>query len=264
MVAEKTADPSDALIGRRLIGTTLHVLGNQSEARRHVEPVINADFATSRRSHIVRYQFDQRVLGHCYYARILWLQGFADQALRVAESIVDDARTSDRLTSLLFALHHAACPVALYAGDLAAADHYVKLLMDFTFKHGLETWRASGQCFESVLRIKRGESLAGARLLRAALAEIPRFTFHIHAAMLLAELAEGLGGAGQIAEGLAVIDDTLARAERTEGRWCIAEQLRTKGELLLLRDASAAPGDAEECFKRAFDWARRQARSGGN
>src|SRR5947208_13343913 len=30
----------------------------------------------------------------------------------------------------------------------------------------------------------------------------------------------GLGGAGQIAAGLAVIDDALARAERTEGRWC--------------------------------------------
>ena len=65
----------------------------------------------------------------------------------------------------------------------------------------------------------------------------------------------GLGGAGQIAAGLAVIDDALARAERTEGRWCIAEQLRTKGELLLLRGASGAAADAEECFRRALDWA---------
>jgi predicted ATPase len=116
----------------------------------------------------------------------------------------------------------------------------------------------AGQCFEGVLRIKRGDSVTGARLLRAALAEIPPFTFHIHAAMLLAELTEGLGGAGQIAEGLAVIDDALARAERTEGRWCIAEQLRTKGELLLLRGTSAAAADAEECFRRALDWAQRQ------
>ena len=71
--------------------------------------------------------------------------------------------------------------------------------------------------------------------------------------LLLAELAEGLGGAGQIAEGLAVIDKALARAERTEERWFFSELLRKKGELLLLQGALGA----EECFGQAFDRARR-------
>ena len=121
-----------------------------------------------------------------------------------------------------------------------------------------EKYSVAGRCFEGVLLIKRGDSDAGARLLRAALGELPEAAFHMDSAVLLAELAEGLGGAGQIAEGLAAVDEGLARAERTGGRWCVAELLRKKGELLLLRGAPAAAAGAEDCFRQALDWSRRQ------
>jgi predicted ATPase len=252
-VAAKTTDPSDALVGSRLIGVALHILGDQPAARRHIEPLVGADLTTTRRSHIIRYQFDQRVTSHCYNTRILWLQGFADQAMHIANSIVDYARTKDHLLSLLYALVSGAS-IALCAGDLATADHHVRLAFDFAAKHRLETWNAWAQCFAGVLVIRRGDSRAGSRLLRAALEGLPEPVFHHYMSLLLAELAEGLGGAGQIAEGLVVIDKALARAERTEERWFFSELLRKKGDLLLLQ---GAPG-AEEWFGQGFDWARRQ------
>jgi predicted ATPase len=67
-------------------------------------------------------------------------------------------------------------------------------------------------------------------------------------------LAAGLGGAGQITEGLVAIDKALARAERTDERWFFPEVLRRKGELLLLQRAP----DAEDWFGQAVDWARRE------
>jgi predicted ATPase/DNA-binding winged helix-turn-helix (wHTH) protein len=250
-VAAKTADPSDALVGSRLIGVALHILGDQPAARRHVEPLVGADFATTRRSHIIRYQFDQRVMTHCYYARILWLQGFADQAMQTADGIVDYARTKDHPLSLLYALISGAS-ISLYAGDLATADQRVRLAFDLAAKHRLVTWNAWAQCFERVLVIRRGDSRAGSRLLRAALEGLP--VFHHHMNLFLAELAAGLGAAGQIAEGLLVIDKALASAERTEERWVFAELLRRKGDLLFLQ---GAPG-TEDWFGQAVDWARRQ------
>jgi predicted ATPase len=41
-------------------------------------------------------------------------------------------------------------------------------------------------------------------------------------------------------------------------RWLIAELLRIKGELLLLQGGSSAAAMAEDYFRQALDWARRQ------
>jgi len=58
--------------------------------------------------------------------------------------------------------------------------------------------------------------------------------------MLPGTLAQALGRAGQISEGLAAIEEALAWTERTEERWRIAELLRIKGELVLLQGAPEA------------------------
>ncbi len=71
-------------------------------------------------------------------------------------------------------------------------------------------------------------------------------------------LAESLAEAVQVAEGIAAVDDALERSENIEERWCVAELLRVKGELLLLENASVAAVAAEDQFRQALDWARRQ------
>jgi predicted ATPase len=107
-----------------------------------------------------------------------------------------------------------------------------------------------------MLVIQRGDLSIGLRLLRAAFAEpgaagsAPRlFTF---------VLAEALGRAGQIADGLAAIEEAIVRSERNEERWAIAELLRIRGELLLLQGGSAAATAAEDHYQQALGWARRQ------
>lgn len=60
------------------------------------------------------------------------------------------------------------------------------------------------------------------------------------------------------AEGLSIICEALARSERNEERWCVAEFLRIKGELILREGAPQAATAAEEHFLRSLDWARRQ------
>ena len=65
-------------------------------------------------------------------------------------------------------------------------------------------------------------------------------------------------GAGQIAQALVTIDEALARSERNEERWCLAELLRIKGELVLLEGAAKAAVAAEDHFLQALDWAHWQ------
>src|ERR1700704_6912254 len=71
-------------------------------------------------------------------------------------------------------------------------------------------------------------------------------------------MAEALIRAGQKADRLAAIEEVIARAERTEERWAMAELVRVKGELLLLQGAPGAAAAAEDHFRQALDWAQRQ------
>ena len=122
--AEKKADENDRLIGDRLTGTALHFLGDQPGARSHLERMLASYVAPVQRSHAARFQFHQRVSARMTLARVLWLQGFPDQALGCAKANIEDAVTINHTLSLCNALANAACPLALLVGDLAAAEHY--------------------------------------------------------------------------------------------------------------------------------------------
>src|SRR4029077_4114673 len=54
------------------------------------------------------------------------------------------------------------------------------------------------------------------------------------------------------------VDQAIARSEATEEHRLVAELFRIQGELLLLQGASGAAATAEDHFRQALDWARRQ------
>jgi len=79
--------------------------------------------------------------------------------------------------------------------------------------------------------------------------------FHARYPAYLGTLAQGLGTAGQVAQGRAAIDAALEWTDRHEEHWCRAELLRIKGELFRLDGSAAA---AEDHYRQALEWARRQ------
>jgi predicted ATPase len=186
--------------------------------------------------------------------------GFPDRALREAEHSVNAARATEHAISFSYALHRAACPVALWNGDLAAAGHYADALLDHAKRHALAHWQLYGWGYQGAVAIRRGDVASGLRLLRLCYEELGETGITAPRFMRFAAVytAEGLGKAGQIADALDAIDDAIARAERTEELWQIAELLRVKGELLLLQGAQGAAARAEDHFRQALDWARRQ------
>jgi predicted ATPase/DNA-binding winged helix-turn-helix (wHTH) protein len=253
LYAAKSTDPADGPIGDRLVGVALLALGDLKDARRHIERMLGRYVA--RKSHIIRFQYDQRLLAHSHHSRILWLQGFADQAIRSVERLVVDARASGHPLSLANALLQSAL-VALLAGDLTLTERYVKALLELSARHALES--LVGRCFGSVLLIKRGDIGAGLELMRTAFASVPHNAFSMLFTPFRAEMADALGRDGKAAEGLSIIDEALARSERDEERWCVAELLRIKGELVLREGAPQAATAAEQHFLQSLDWARRQ------
>jgi predicted ATPase/DNA-binding winged helix-turn-helix (wHTH) protein len=255
-LAANRSDPSDYLIGERMIGGSQYYLGDLPGARRHLQTVLGHDAAPAQRGQFVRFQIDLKAGARAYLARVLWLQGFPDQAMRTAENSLEDARVTNHATSLGNTLAVAACPIALWSGDLAAAEHYVEMLLDHSARHVLGRWRAFGRCYQGLLVIQRGDANEGLQLLRAAFAEPA--TAGSAARLFAFVISAASRHAGQIADGLPAIEEASVQSELTEERWLIAELLRIKGEILLWRGSPGGAAEAESDFRRALDLARQQ------
>jgi predicted ATPase len=256
-VANKKGDAADRLSCDRLTATALHYLGEQTNARRRLDRMLSQYVAPAHRSHIVRFQFDQRVAARSTLSHILWLQGFPDQAVRSAAATLEVAQATDHPLSLCNALGHAAFPVALYVGDLAAAEQFLAMLLNFLAEHALTVWNVLGLCLRGLLLVKRGD-ITGPPLLRSALDELRGMRFHLRYAAYLGMLADGLGAAGQMAQARATIDEALEWSKRSEERWYMPELLRIKGELGRLEGSAVAVRTAEDHYREALDWAGRQ------
>ncbi len=256
--AANAPDPDHAAIGDRLIGVPLHLLGDQAGARLHFERALARYEPTSSRSHQIRFQFNQHVATYCYLARVLWLQGFPDRAIRIVRDAISLALNIEHPQSLVYALIHAACPIAIFTGDLAAVDQFVTLLSQLTDRHGMAIWNVWGQSYRGALLARRGNAEAGVQLLHPVLGRQSSTIFHINHSFLAAELAGALGCSGKTAEGVAVIDAALASCERTEEGWYLAELLRVRGDILLMEEGHGGDATAEACFRRSLGCARSQ------
>ena len=255
-VASESGDVADLLGCDRLIGTTLHYLGDQAGARRELERTL-AQHLSLERSHIARFQYDQRVAAKYNLTHVLWLQGFPDQARRMAESALEDAEATDHAFTVSNVLIHAACPLALYLGDLATAERLVARLQDHLSAHARAVGRAEGDCLGGMLLIAKGDR-AGLSLLRRGIDKLTEVRFRLRHPYHLAALAQGLQAAGQSTAARAMIEQALDWCELSDERWCSAELLRVRGEFLEADKTEAAIESAESTYRRSLDWAQRQ------
>jgi predicted ATPase/DNA-binding SARP family transcriptional activator len=253
----RTDNPADQPVGERLLGASLHYLGDHAKARRHLEHMLSHYVAAARRSHTIRFQYDQPLVARMILTRILWLQGFPDQARQAAEGNVEDARAIDHALSVCGTLE-VAWLVEIWSGDWAAAERSVAALLDHSARHSLAVWHARGRCLKGVVLIGRGEVVDGLELLRTTLDELRETSFIPYYPVTFGTLAQGLAGVGQVAQALATIDEALGKSERDGERWWIAELFRIKAELVLLAGGPSVGPAVEEQFHLALDWARRQ------
>ena len=188
-----------------------------------------------------------------FLARVLWLQGFPDQARRAAEANVEDAQAINHAPSLCHALAMAACPIALWLGDQAAAKRSMDTLVHYSREFSLPLWSRFGSHYEGVLLIMGDDLDAGFRLLGVGLDAFTEGMSRYPIWDGVTELAEALGRTRQFAEGLVLVE---VEFELAKGGWLAPELLRLKGEFLLLRGNPADAEASEAYFHQALAAAR--------
>jgi predicted ATPase len=257
-LAAHSGDAVDLMMADRLLATAQHYFGDQRAARRHIDRALAQLAALAQQPQIVRVRFDMRVSTHYFQARILWLQGFAEQALRVVEHNIEEGNAIGQALSFCSVLGQGACPIAFWAGDLDAAELYGAMLLDHTERHPIRLWQIWASCFNGLVVAKRGNAAGGLKALRGGLEQAGDARFLPRFLLLLGELAVCLGEAGEVAPGLAIVEEAIARCEARDELWFLAELLRIKGELILMDNATDAATTAEGHFRRALDCAGRQ------
>ena len=254
-LSKETSDTFDLAMADRVIGTSLHFLGDQKSARRYIESAIRQMPGGAWPAS--RFQADQRVTSRYFLARILWLQGFPESAMRLAVYNVENAAASENALSFGSVLGQGACPIALWTGDLEAAERFGDQLLHHTRRYGLKVWNGWARCYLAVIRFKRGDpggleascsELAAAGPARG----LPRYL------PLLGTVASGLGHFGQVGEALEMISEAITRSETNEELWFLPELLRVAGELSQLRGGQDVASAPQTIFNRGLDLAARQ------
>jgi predicted ATPase/DNA-binding winged helix-turn-helix (wHTH) protein len=241
-------------IGERMRARSLHLLGDLGGARHYIGRMLDRYVPPAARSHVARFQYDQRLLARITLARVLWLQGYADQALREIETAVEMSGSIHHTLTLAHVLSDAACPVALMIGDLDLAARYTAMLHEQTKAHALDVWHTYAEGFAGEISVRRSDA-AGLDRLRGAIETLAQAEFILYQTSFLAGLAQGLLGFGQIPEALAAVDRAIARCDQTGEAWLLAELFRIRGEAQL-RIANAEDGEAS--LLRSMEIARSQ------
>jgi predicted ATPase/DNA-binding winged helix-turn-helix (wHTH) protein len=253
-----SSNPVDLMMADRLLATALHYLGDQTLAHHHITRTLSRLSDLSPKPQVIRFRFDLRVSAHYFQARILWLLGLGDQALRVVERNIEEGRASGHALTFCSVLGQGACPITFLAGDLDAAERYYAMLIEHTERHPIRLWNLWARAFKGMVMARRGGVAEGLPVLRKALELAGEARFLPRFLLPLGELAACFGEAGDVARGLAAADEALARCEARDERWYQAELLRIRGELLLYDSEYRSVAAAEHLFGRAFEVARSQ------
>jgi len=257
-LATDSGDAIDLMMADRLLATAQHYFGDQEAGRYHIDRALAQLATLAQQPQIVRVRFEMRVSTHYFQARILWLQGLAEQALKVVQHNVEEGEAIGHALSFCSVLGQGACPITFWAGDFDAAERYGAMLLDHAERHPIRLWQIWARCFKGLVMAGRGDADGGLKVLRAELEQAGEARFLPRFLLLLGELAACLGKTGEFALGLETVDEAIARCEARDEGWYIAELLRIKGEILATHDRTDAEAAAAEHFMQSLNRAHRQ------
>ncbi|QOZ70921.1 ATP-binding protein [Bradyrhizobium arachidis] len=252
--AANSPDRTDVMLGDRLMAVALHYLGEQNEARVCIDRVNASLHVLAEKPKI--FPLDLRISTQYFRARILWLQGLADQAQALAARNIEEGRANGHALTFCSVLGQATCPIAFWAGDFEAAERHGAELVEHTERHAIRLWGLWARAFNAAVIARRGDIATGLPLLREELNRAGDARFLPRFLPLLGELAACFLEADQIDRGLDVIEDVLTRCNDRQELWYLPELIRIKGELMLRSPRHA--GDAEARFREAMGIAAQQ------
>jgi predicted ATPase len=248
-------DSAGLVLGHLSSGRDLMLAGRFASAQSHLEDGIGLyDPISHRWLSQQAGSGDPRVNLQAYSGIVLLCLGFPDQALAQSSAAISEARRLAHPPSLALSLSLGTLPLSL-VGDNVALQGRADQLVAVATEQSFPVWRAMGTVHCGWVMVKNGDLTRGISLLRTGWAAYSATGTDMWTPYNTALLARACEIAGQIEEGLALLDDALQIVERTGQRWFAAELNRHKGRLLLRQGYTEA---AEELYRKTLSIAEEQ------
>jgi class 3 adenylate cyclase/predicted ATPase len=265
-LAQRVQDPVLLLEAHNALGQTFSCRGELTPARAHLEQSIALYDPRQHRALAFLYGGEDPGVNYLYHtARILWSLGYPDQALGRIPEALTLAQELSHPHSLATALGVAAM-VHQHRREGQAAQERAEALIRLATEQGFPYWVGYGTALRGWALAEQGQEEEGIAQVRGGMAVWQDTGTEIGRTYFLALLAEAYGKAGQAEKGLAALADAPALVDKTGDRRWEAELYRIKGELLLTQEGCRLQAvgfrenttEAEECFHKAIDVARKQ------
>jgi predicted ATPase len=197
-----------------------------------------------------------------YEACCLWCLGYPDQALKRSQEALALARELDHLFSLVEIVAYAGCMFNSLRHDAQAVKDDAEELTRLAGEKQWPTWLGLAARYRGEALAMLGQVQEGMAQMREGMAIDRSEDAGLWLPETLGALAEAQAKSGNPQEGLATLAEALDLMEQTDERCWEAELHRLRGELLLMQGERTETGaglhQAERCFQRAIEVARRQ------
>jgi predicted ATPase len=255
-LAQRTDDPTLAVMAHWALGLTWLWLGALPAARQHLEEAIARYTPDQRRVLVFRVGNEPGVPCRLYVAMILWVLGYPTQALaRLHEALAWPPELSHP-----FSLAVGRCLAATasqFRRDVPAAHEHAEAAVALATEHGIPLWAAYGTSIRGWALAMQGQGKEGLAQIRQGIAAWRATGAAVFVPYLSTLLADVSAHLGHTNDGLQALAEAHTLMEQHEERYWEAEIARLRG-VLLLRQPGTPQAEAETWLRRALDVARRQ------
>jgi tetratricopeptide (TPR) repeat protein len=253
-VAQKSGDRGAIAMANYMRGVSYHHTGRLLQAENCLKTSLDGDDEVSRQALIRRFGYDRKVESLMILSSVMWLRGSPDQARRLIQMSLAEARKLDQVIPLCVTLAGASFN-AYRAGRDEESEALVDELVDYAGKYGVESYHGFGIAMQALGRIKRRDTEATTELLYSGLEKLAAVRYHVFHPIMQAEFARCLAVVGLARQAIAVFERAKIDLD-DENQLFAPELIRIRGELALSNDEGVAV--CRQYFLRAIELSDRQ------
>ncbi len=255
-LAEKQAAMGPRMIGHRLMGLCLAVMGDFLESRKHFDQAIALYDPAEHRAFATRFGTDARVSVLSSRSWTLWAPGYPEKALADWDQALRDAREIGQAATLMHAQAITSWTL-ICCGNYAAAKAQADEVIALADQKGTAFWKALGLLGQGSALALTGRASDAVQVITTGLTALRATGAATFVPRHLSSLASAFTDLDQFDDAWRCISEAMAAMEKAKDKFVESEVNRIAGEITL-KSPEADAAKAEGYFERALAIAQQQ------